>query len=139
MCHRKCELLRSAALGLAGLVTTQTNYTYSNRNIMSTLALRIPLKSGGRLCKVVEVIDLTGDDDDCEVITCDDLYPPPCRGDEYRVERILDVYQPDDEDDVNVQYLVKWFGYPKSEATWEWVSNLSNSKDAIASFHARKH
>jgi hypothetical protein len=71
------------------------------------------------------------------MITCDDLHPPALDGkNEYRVEQILECWQPD-EDVKEFQYLVKWFGYPKSEATWEWESNLSESDRAILDFHAR--
>jgi len=87
--------------------------------------------------KATEVIDLTGDDD-VEMFTCDDLYPSADDNGEHRGEQILDVYQPDDAVD-EFQYLVKWFGYPKSEATWEWECNLTNCSQALAAFHARKH
>lgn len=77
---------------------------------------------------------------DCDMVDvcCDDLYPPPVDGDsEYRVERILDVWQPDE--NVNTfQYLVKWFGYPVSESTWEWEWNLYNCREALTIFHASR-
>ena len=33
------------------------------------------------------------------------------------------------------QYLVKWVGYPRSEATWEPVGNLTEVPRLIADFH----
>lgn len=87
---------------------------------------------------VLDVIDPTQDEyveSSAESITCDDLFPPAVDGkSEYRVEKILDCYQPD-EHEYNFQYLVKWFGYPLSEATWEWECNLSNCTMAIVDFH----
>jgi hypothetical protein len=86
------------------------------------------------------VIDLTGDDEvesDTQMITCDDLFPPALDGKtEYRVEHILDCWQPDEEVE-EFQYLVKWFGYPVSEATWEWERDLTDCQEAIQDFHAR--
>jgi hypothetical protein len=35
-----------------------------------------------------------------------------------------------------VEYLVLWKGYPRSEATWEKEGNLKNSPILVAEFHA---
>ena len=61
------------------------------------------------------------------------LPPPPVildAGPEYEVESILDKqtfhYQ--------VQYLVKWVGYPLNDTSWESIKNLTNSAALIAEF-----
>lgn len=51
---------------------------------------------------------------------------------EYEVERILDARRFRRQ----LQYLVKWVGYPPSEQSWEPASSLSNAQDAIAEFRA---
>lgn len=77
-----------------------------------------------------EVIDLTYSDTEDD-FTCDDLFPPAVEDGEYRVERILEVRG-------RVRgarlFLVKWFGYPYDECTWEPESNLSGCEDALALF-----
>jgi hypothetical protein len=99
------------------------------------------LRFNKRSLRVTEVIDLTQDDpisSDVGAIACDDLFPPALDGQsEYRVEQILECWQPDEEVQ-EFQFLVKWFGYPVSQATWEWEENLSNSRDAIAAFRQRR-
>lgn len=60
--------------------------------------------------------------------------PPPMEieGDlEYKVEEILDsrIYRG------KFQYLVKWKGYTAEHNTWEPVSNVENTKDAVKQFH----
>ncbi|KAE8206384.1 hypothetical protein CF327_g7566 [Tilletia walkeri] len=65
--------------------------------------------------------------------------PPPPPPDiinnqpEYEVERILSkrTYRR------QVQYLVKWLGYPLHEATWEPAVNLTNSQRYIQDFERR--
>ena len=52
----------------------------------------------------------------------------------YQVEAILD-YLPNKK---NPRYLVKWLGYPKSEATWEPLKNLGSLGDLIKEFHAKR-
>ena len=49
---------------------------------------------------------------------------------EYEVEAILDkrIIRK------NIQYLVKWTGYPLHDATWEPVQNLSNVPKIIKEF-----
>ena len=37
-----------------------------------------------------------------------------------------------------LQYLVKWVGYPMSEATWEWEVNVENSPELIADYEDRR-
>ena len=59
--------------------------------------------------------------------------PPPTVVDtepEYEVEAILDkrTFRR------QLQYLVKWVGYPAHDASWEPVKNLSNSVDLVADF-----
>ena len=51
----------------------------------------------------------------------------------YTVEKILDKKTIGSK----VHYLVKWKGYPLSEATWEPLENLSNALDLIREF--RRH
>ena len=86
----------------------------------------------------VDVIDLTADDDmDCEMedITCDDLFPPAVDGEsEYRVERILNCWQMNETS--THYYLVKWFGYPLSDATWENETALTNCQETVDAWHA---
>ncbi len=63
---------------------------------------------------------------------CNNLYPPPVDGEqEYEVECILD-----DEYTVDAgqMYLVKWYGYPFEEATWEKESDLHNCGEALDSY-----
>ena len=60
------------------------------------------------------VIDLTGDNDDVQAFSCDDLSPPPVDGENvYRVERILKIKNTA----AGRMYRIKWFGYPESQAT----------------------
>lgn len=85
------------------------------------------------------VIDLTGDDDDddIEMITCDDLRPPSVAiahdGVEiFRVERILQMREcPEIEGN---EYLVKWFGYPVEEASWQPIENLGGCAELLLAF-----
>ena len=37
-----------------------------------------------------------------------------------------------------IEYLIKWEGYPIEEATWEPVRNLSNVKDMIRRFESMR-
>jgi hypothetical protein len=52
---------------------------------------------------------------------------------EHDVETILDLQM----NRKRVQYLVKWTGYPREEATWESWGNVKNSPNLIKEFHAR--
>jgi hypothetical protein len=53
---------------------------------------------------------------------------------EYEVEEILDSKQLR-----NKQYfLVKWKGYPLHDATWEPLENLTNARDLLERFTAKK-
>lgn len=84
-----------------------------------------------------EIIDLT-DATDCEIedFTCDDLFPPPVDGaSEFRVERILEV-----RGRIRGQrlFLIKWFGYPYGDCTWETEKHLTNCRDALDSFWLSK-
>jgi hypothetical protein len=51
---------------------------------------------------------------------------------EHDVETILDLQT----NHKRVQYLVKWTGYPREEATWESWGNVKNSPNLIKEFHA---
>ena len=62
--------------------------------------------------------------------TTDQSRPPPdlIKGiEEYEVNRILDHHH----GKRRRQYLVKWKGYPESEATWEKASDLKHAPDAV--------
>jgi hypothetical protein len=50
---------------------------------------------------------------------------------EYIVQEVLDSRRRYNQ----VEYLVLWKGYPRSEATWEKEGNLKNSPILIAEFH----
>ena len=50
----------------------------------------------------------------------------------YTVEKILDKKKQGKKN----MFLVKWEGYPESEATWEPSSNLRNVKDMLTLFEA---
>ena len=50
---------------------------------------------------------------------------------EYEVEEVLDSRLKKGK----LEYLVKWSGYTNKYNTWEPVSNLENSRKAIADFH----
>ena len=50
---------------------------------------------------------------------------------EYEVEEVLDSRLKKGK----LEYLVKWSGYTDEYNTWEPVSNLENSKEAIEDFH----
>jgi chromodomain-containing protein/p58 integrase-like protein len=63
--------------------------------------------------------------------------PPPVQVDdhkEYEVEKILDQRERVRGRGRQVEYLVKWKGYPEYDASWEPVSNLYNAHGAIAKF-----
>jgi len=51
---------------------------------------------------------------------------------EYEVEEILDSHFHRNQ----LQYLVKWKGYPSEENTWEPENNLKNAWKVIDAFHA---
>jgi hypothetical protein len=62
--------------------------------------------------------------------------PPPTEvegEDEYEIEKILDARLWRNQK----QYLVKWQGYTDADNTWEPISHLENSPDAITDFHAK--
>jgi len=81
------------------------------------------------------LIDLTGDDADVQIISCDDLCPPPVEGeDAYRVERILAITNTA----ADCMYRIKWFGYPESQATWEHERNINHCEDAILAYLAQR-
>lgn len=54
---------------------------------------------------------------------------------EFEVEDIIDKRKRGK----NVQYLVKWVGYDKSENSWEPARNLSGSKEKINEYNRRIH
>lgn len=57
---------------------------------------------------------------------------------EYEVEEILDKEERKRGKGISIKYLVKWKGYPLSDATWEPLSNLENAKEAIKEYEALK-
>jgi len=76
------------------------------------------------------VIDLTGDDD-VQVFSCDDLYPPPVDGENvFRVERIMKI----ENTAAGRMYRIKWFGYPMSQATWVHERDINDCEDAILEY-----
>jgi hypothetical protein len=85
------------------------------------------------------IIDLTNDSDvevdyEYEEIRDNTLRPPPPdtrNPNVYRVERILATKLTA----AGRIYLIKWFGYPVAEATWEHERGL-NCEDALARFVA---
>jgi len=50
---------------------------------------------------------------------------------QYTVEKILEKQLFGNE----WKYLIKWYGWPKNQATWEPVENLDNIKDTIEKFN----
>ena len=89
------------------------------------------------------IIDLTNDSDvevddcDCEYVEIrdDTLRPPPpdmSLPNVYTVERILATRLTA----AGRVYLVKWFGYPVAEATWEHERGL-DCEDALERFRQR--
>jgi hypothetical protein len=64
--------------------------------------------------------------------------PPPAvtmdDHEEYEVETILDQRTRHR----NIEYLVKWVGYPDHDASWEPVANLTNAADIIKDFEASR-
>ncbi len=80
------------------------------------------------------------DSDDCvclgslfDEIRDDTLRPPPNDHGEWTVERILF----DRQRDGGWEYMVKWFGYPVCEATWEPASKLYRSRECVLAYWAR--
>lgn len=57
---------------------------------------------------------------------------------EFLVEKILDYRKRKAGRGHRQEYLVKWEGYPRCEATWEPLSHLANSQEAIAEFWSAK-
>ena len=53
---------------------------------------------------------------------------------EWEVETILDMHG----GSRNVEYLVRWVGYPLSASTWEPMANLGHCKEALKEFHNRR-
>lgn len=53
---------------------------------------------------------------------------------EYEVEKILDKCY----SKKRVYYQIKWNGYPKSQSTWEPLSNLNNLKEDIKEYERRQ-
>jgi len=63
--------------------------------------------------------------------------PPPVQFDEhveYEIERILDRRDRVRGRGHQVEYLVKWKGYPVNDATWKPAANLHNAVGAITKF-----
>ena len=36
-----------------------------------------------------------------------------------------------------LQYLVKWSGFPRVEATWQLAKDVANARDVVEDFHAQ--
>jgi Chromo (CHRromatin Organisation MOdifier) domain len=64
--------------------------------------------------------------------------PPPAvtinDHEEFEVEAILDQRTHHH----TLEYLVKWVGYPKHDASWEPIANLTNATDLIKDFKASR-
>ena len=52
--------------------------------------------------------------------------------DEWEVEHLLDRRG----SGPNEEFLVKWRGFPKEEATWEPIANLENSKALVQAYRS---
>ena len=53
---------------------------------------------------------------------------------EWEVEMILDARG----GGRNIEYLVRWVGYPLSASTWEPMANLAHCKEALTEFNTRR-
>jgi hypothetical protein len=68
-----------------------------------------------------------------------EMQPPPTfitedNQEEYEVEKILDkriIHK-------KPQYLVKWFGYPLYDSTWEPIENLKNCKEKVKEYESTR-
>jgi len=52
---------------------------------------------------------------------------------EYEVERIV---RHKNQPDGSVSYLVKWYGYPEDQSTWQTAEDLTNSPDVLREYHS---
>jgi hypothetical protein len=63
--------------------------------------------------------------------------PPPAVVVEGHIEHDVETILDSQTNCRRVQYLVKWTGYPREEATWESWGNVKNSPNLIKEFHTR--
>ena len=100
--------------------------------ISSHMNMTIPDSLSTHVALDPYIIDWTGDD----------LFPPPVEMTEagegvFHVECILDHRRL--EGDTMCEYLVKWFGYPVSDATWEPAAHLEGCKEELERFILSAH
>jgi hypothetical protein len=107
-------------------------------DVITPLAYRLKLPHSWRVHPVFHVSLLrpaTIDTTLHPTTTDDNLRPPPDVIDgtaEYHVESVLD----HSGGPRRRQFLVKWFGYPVSEASWEPRSNLRHASDIVHAYEA---
>ena len=56
------------------------------------------------------------------------------QGPEYEVEYLMDSRGSGEQE----EFLVKWRGFPETEATWEPISHLTNSRDLVRAFRTQR-
>ncbi len=59
--------------------------------------------------------------------------------DEWEVEEILDsrLRKMGRRKRETLQYLVKWAGFPRIEATWQSADDVANATEAVGDFHTQ--
>ena len=59
--------------------------------------------------------------------------------DEWKVEEILDsrLRTMGRRKRETLQYLVKWVGFPRIEATWQSADDVANATEAVGDFHTQ--
>ena len=104
---------------------------------LSEVTYRLDLPVALRIHNVFHVSKLKPYHDPMEKFPGRVVPPPPPvetdQGTEYEVEDILDERRYHGRQ----EYLVKWAGYPLSDATWEPINHLRNAKACVDKF--RKH
>lgn len=103
---------------------------------IGTRAYRLALPSTMKIHPVFHVSRLSRHRED--VIPGRTTTPPPPveteEGEEYEVDEVIDsrwTGRPK-----RFEYLIKWKGYGPADNTWEPLSNVEGSKEAIADFHS---
>jgi hypothetical protein len=108
-------------------------------DVITPLAYRLKLPHSWRVHPVfhVSLLRLATINETLHPTTVDNtLRPPPDVIDgteEYHVEAILD----HDGESRRRKFLVKWFGYPTSEASWEPRSNLRHAPDIVHAYESK--